>query len=55
MTTTTCQNGHKPNTQAFESLNVNALYDVLADILSEKHGAKIRYTIKEREAAASRQ
>lgn len=33
--------------KSFENLNVVALYDVLAEILSEKHGAKITYTVKE--------
>lgn len=51
MTTTTYRNGPKTNTQAFENLNVNALYEVLGDILSEKHEARIRYTVKEREEA----
>lgn len=32
-------------TQAFENLNVNALYEVLAEILGEKHGAKISYKV----------
>ena len=36
---------------AFEKLNVNALYEILASILSEKHGAEIRYTVKEKEEA----
>lgn len=35
--------------KSFENLNVNALYDVLAEILSEKHGAKITYTVREAE------
>ena len=36
---------------AFEKLNVNALYEVLADILGDKHEAKIRYTVKKKEEA----
>jgi hypothetical protein len=31
--------------QAFENLNVNALYEVLAEILGEKHEAKISYKV----------
>lgn len=33
---------------AFENLNVNALYEVLAEILSDKHGAKITYTVEQK-------
>lgn len=51
MTTTAYQNGPKPKAQAFDKLNVVALYDVLADILGEAHGAKIKYTIQRKEEA----
>lgn len=37
----------------FNNLNVNALFDALAEILSEKHEAKITYTVKEKERAVS--
>jgi hypothetical protein len=51
MTTTAYQNGPKPKSQAFDGLNVVALYDVLADILGDAHGAKIKYTVKKKEEA----
>ena len=37
---------------AFENLNVNALYDVLAEILGEKYGAKITYTVTPKDEEA---
>lgn len=38
-------------TQTFENLNVNALYEVLADILSAKHDAKITYKVEKKKEA----
>jgi len=40
-------------TETFEKLNVNALYEVLADILSEKHGAKISYKVAPKKEAGA--
>ena len=40
---------------AFKNLNVNALYEVLADILSEKHGAKISYKVDQKKEAIAEQ
>lgn len=54
MKNTTYQIGkHETKTKTpagFESLNVCALYEVLADILGDKYGAKITYTVKVKEA-----
>lgn len=40
---------------AFEKLNVNALYEVLAEILSDKHGAKITYKVEPKKEARAEQ
>jgi hypothetical protein len=37
--------------KSFDKLNVSALYSTLADILGEKHNAKITYSIKKKEEA----
>lgn len=42
-------------TRAFENLNVNALYEVLAEILSDKHGAKITYKVEPKKEAIAEQ
>lgn len=35
----------------FENLNVNTLYEVLADILSKKHDVQVKFTVRKKEEA----